>query len=75
MDLAQLDAWIGCVVKTIDTGVRQSRKSYTLFRKLYGRYFHCAVAENLKMAWKGVEDVHAVKFSKGGSENEERRAV
>lgn len=75
MHLARLDAWISCVVMTIDIEVRRGGRRQTLFSVSHGRYLHRAVGSVLKMAWEALKDIHAAEFDNDGMGDGKERAM
>lgn len=73
LHLAQIHAWIGRTVTTVDTEAGRAGQRQTLLSKLYGRYLRRASAGILKGMWKGVNYVHTAKLDNGSMGDEEER--
>lgn len=75
MHLARLDAWVACVVKSMNADAGRGGQRQMVFSTLYAEYLPRAVDCILKTAWETVKAEHGGEFENNGVRGEEEREV
>lgn len=73
--LARLDAWVVCVVTTMDAEAERGGHRQTLFPTFYAKHLPRAVNGILKTALEAVREIYAAEFENSGVRGEEGREV